>query len=247
VVHQAKRLAALLGIAGLAIAGCSTSTTNTNPPASFSPAMPTSGASSAIVGQVQGQALVSALRQGGLILWMRHTARDSRSGDVSDQQAAAHDCTPQSELTPDGVAQARTVGEGMRSLGLPIAAVYTARLCRTEATGQQLNVAPITDDARLDEATTWTDRGGDSAYQQAVAAILATPPPAGQDVVEVTSQLTIPNAQPAVLAQLGAGEIAVFRPHPGSSPELLARIGQDAWPALAQAEANTPSAATPTR
>ncbi|NMH96179.1 histidine phosphatase family protein [Pseudonocardia acidicola] len=245
--YEATRIAALLGIAGLAVVGCSPSDAASSSLPSSSTAMPTAVAPAGIAGPVQGQALVSALRQGGLILWMRHTARDSRSGDVSDQQAGAHDCAQQSELTPEGVSQARAVGEGMRSLGLPIAAVHTARLCRTQATAQQLDVAPVTDDARLDEATTWTDRGGDSAYQQAVAAILATPPPAGRDVVDVTSLLTIPNARPAVLAELGEGEVAVFRPHPDGGPELLVRIGRDAWPALVRAASNTPVPATPTR
>jgi hypothetical protein len=130
------------------------------------------------------------------------------------------------------MAQARAVGAGMRSLKLPIAAVYAARLCRTEATAQLLNVGSTRLDDRLDEATTWTDRGGDGASQRAVLAILSTSPPKGQDVVEVTSQLTIANPQPAFLAEMDVGEVAVFRPHPDGSSELLARIGRDAWPML---------------
>lgn len=50
--------------------------------------------------------------------------------------------------------------------------------------------------------------------------------------MEVTSLLTIANPQPAVLAAMGVGEVAVFQPHPDGSPELLARIGRDAWPTL---------------
>jgi hypothetical protein len=181
---------------------------------------------------VTGPALVAALRQGGLILWMRHGARDDRPGDVSDQQAAAHNCAEQSQLTSAGEAQARAVGAGMRSWGLPIVAVRTARLCRTEATGRLLGIGPVTDDAGLDEVSTWTDRGGAAGYQQAVWSILSTPPPAGQNLIAVTSNLTMPNPRPAMLANLGPAEVVVFRPHPGGAPELLARVGHGAWPAL---------------
>lgn len=239
-ITQATRFAAILAIAGLAIVACSNPSTNAHPPPSVAP--------TAISGPLQGQALVRAFRRGGLILWMRHGTRDDHSGDVSDQQAAAHNCAQQSQLTQAGQAQAREVGAGIRALNLPIAAVHTARLCRTEATGRLLNVGQVTDDARLDEATTWTDRGGDAAYQKAVLSILSSTPLAGTDVVEVTSKLTIPHAQPPVLAQLGAGEVAVFRPNPNGSPQLLARIGHAAWPSLArQAGTGSTSPVPPTR
>jgi hypothetical protein len=43
-------------------------------------------------GPLQDAALVQALRTGGLLLWMRHTERDDRSGTVTPEQAANHDC-----------------------------------------------------------------------------------------------------------------------------------------------------------
>jgi hypothetical protein len=45
-----------------------------------------------ITGPLQDAALVQALRTGGLVLWMRHTERDDRSGTVTPEQAANHDC-----------------------------------------------------------------------------------------------------------------------------------------------------------
>jgi len=189
----------------------------------------------AVAGIVTGAALVDKLRQGGLILWMRHGERDNRAGDESDAQAAAHDCAKQSQLTAKGRTQAQTVGAGIRALNLPIAEAHPARLCRTEATARLLNVGPVATDSRLDEASTWHDRGGDAAYEKAVFNILSTQPPAGQDVVEVTSKLTTPNPEPAVLATLGPAEIAVFKPGSNGQPQLLARIGWKAWHRLEKA------------
>ncbi|KEZ76026.1 histidine phosphatase family protein [Salinisphaera hydrothermalis] len=188
----------------------------------------------AVVGPVTGQALVEHLRQGGLILWMRHGARDDRPGEVTDAQAAAHNCAQQSQLTAKGQTQARAVGAGMRALNLPIARVNAARLCRTETTARLLNVGPVHTEARLDAASTWKDRGGDAAYENAIAALLSNAPPPGKDVVDVTSKLTTAHPEPAVLAALSPGEVAVFAPDPDGPPRLLARIGRRAWPELAR-------------
>ncbi|MGH3846808.1 MAG: hypothetical protein ACRDR6_29660 [Pseudonocardiaceae bacterium] len=198
-----------------------------------------------ITGPVRGAALVAALHQGGVLLWIRHTERDNRTATVTPQQAASHDCAAQSELTPTGRQHATQIGAAIRALTLPIGAVHTARLCRTETTGRLLNLTPVTDDDRLDAASTWINRGGPTAEQRATQQLLSEQPPPGQDLVLISSALDIPHPQPTVLHDLGPGETAVFRPGPPGHPTLLARIGETAWPTLLQIAATTPP--TPTR
>jgi hypothetical protein len=207
-------------------------------------AQPTTIGPTEITGPVQGAALVQSLRQGGLLLWMRHTERDTRSGTVTAEQAASHDCAAQSMLTAIGRQHAEQIGTALRGLQLPIAAVRTGRLCRTEETGRLLNIAPVTDDGRLDASSTWVNRGGAAAEQRATLQVLSEPPPSGKDVILVSSALDIPHAQPAVLHDLSPGETAVFRPGPPGQASLLARIGESAWPTLIQATTPTPSTAT---
>jgi hypothetical protein len=197
-----------------------------------------------ITGPVSGAALVQALRQGGLLLWMRHTERDTRSGTVTPDQAANHDCAAQSMLTTTGRQHAEQIGTALRALQLPIAAVRTGRLYRTEQTGQLLNIAPVTDDDRLDASSTWVNRGGAAAEQRATLQVLSEPPPAGQDVVLISSALEIPHAQPPVLQDLGPGETAIFRPGPPGKATLLARISESAWPTVLQATTTAPSTST---
>jgi hypothetical protein len=182
------------------------------------------------------------MRQGGLLLWVRHTDRDNRSGTVPPEQAANHDCAAQSELTPTGRVQAQQIGTAIRALQLPIEAVRTARLCRTEDVGRLLHLGLVTDDPRLDASSTWTNRGGAPAEQAATLQVLDQAPAPGTNLVLVSSMLDIPNAQPAVLAHLGSGETAVFRPGPNGGT-LLARIGASAWSQLPPTAATT----TPTR
>ena len=192
-----------------------------------------------VAGPLQGAALVQALRTGGLLLWMRHTERDDRSGTVTPEQAVSHDCAAQSELTATGRQHAKQIGAAIRALHLPIATVRTARLCRTETTGRLLRIAPITTDDRLDASSTWINRGGAAAQQRATLQVLSETPSAGTDVVLVSSILDIPTPQPAVLHDLGPGETVVFRPGPAGKATLLARIGESAWPTLLQAVTTT--------
>ena len=205
---------------------------------------PTTIGATQISGPVQGAALVQALRAGGLLLWMRHTERDTRSGTVTPEQAASHDCAAQSMLTTTGRQHATQIGAALRALHLPIAAVHTGRLCRTEETGQLLNIAPVTDDDRLDASSTWAHRGGAMAEQRATLQVLSEPPPAGKDLMLISSALDIPHAQPDVLRNLGPGETAVFRPGPPGNATLLARIGESAWPTLLQTTTTTPATST---
>jgi hypothetical protein len=208
------------------------------------PTEPTTISAAEITGPVQGVALVRALREGGLLLWMRHTERDNRSATVTPEQVASHDCAAQSVLTATGRQHAEQIGAAMRALHLPIAVVRTARLCRTEITGQLLNIAPVTDDDRLDASSTWVNRGGATAEQRATLQVLSEEPPTGQDSVLISSALDIPHPQPAVLHDLGPGETAVFRPGPDGKATLLARIGESAWPVLLQAVITIPPTST---
>lgn len=235
--------AAAAGVAlaiSLVLSACSGGPSTAPPTTSRHQPPATTIGTTQITGPVQGVALVQTLREGGLLLWMRHTERDNRPGTVTPEQAASHNCAAQSELTPTGRQHAEQIGAAIRALHLPIAAVHTGRLCRTQTTGQLLNIAPVTDDDRLDASSTWVNRGGAPAEQRATVQVLLKPPPAGTDIVLVSSALDIPHPQPAVLHDLGPGETAVFRPGPAVKATLLTRIGESAWPALLQAATTIP-------
>lgn len=190
-----------------------------------------------ITGPLQGDALVQALRKGGLLLWIRHTERDNQFGTVTAEQVATHDCAAQDALTDIGRQHAKQIGAAIRALHLPIAAVRTARLCLTQTTGRLLHLASVTDDNRLDASSTWVNRGGAEAQQRATLHVLSEAPPAGTDIVLVSSTLDIP--EPAVLRDLGPGQTVVFRPGPAGNATVLAQIGESAWPTLLQAVTTT--------
>lgn len=77
-----------------------------------------------------GAALVALLRAGGLVLFFRHA--DTR-GEPCDRSFRVGDRPGQRNISPDGIAQSRRIGERLRELGIPVALpvlagpVYRAR------------------------------------------------------------------------------------------------------------------------
>lgn len=175
-VHQVAAAGVLVMIS-LVLSACGGGSPTTSQTPSGTPAPPITIGPTEITGPVQGAALVQALRAGGLLLWMRHTERDPRSGTVTADQTARHDCAAQSLLTATGRQHAEQIGAALRALQLPITAVRTGRLCRTEQTGQLLNIAPVTDDDRLDASSTWVNRGDTAAQQRATLQVLSPATP----------------------------------------------------------------------
>jgi phosphohistidine phosphatase SixA len=77
-----------------------------------------------------GAALVARLRAGGLVLFFRHA--DTR-GEPCDRSFRVGDRPGQRNISRDGMAQSRRIGERLRELGIPVALpvlagpVYRAR------------------------------------------------------------------------------------------------------------------------
>src|SRR6478736_2729385 len=85
-------------------------------------------------GQLQGRALLSALRAGGFILYFRHTSTDFGQND--ERMTGYEDCATQRNLTDAGRAEARAIGDEIRALGIPIGEVLASPFCRTMETAR---------------------------------------------------------------------------------------------------------------
>jgi len=125
-VFGAVRAIAVVGIcATLAVSACSTpddaSQENASPP----------GAEDSGPG---GAGLLAQLRGGGAIIVIRHAATDPSEPD--DAQVDLDDCSTQRNLTDEGRADARTIGEVFRELRIPVGTVWASPYCRTRETAE---------------------------------------------------------------------------------------------------------------
>lgn len=69
-----------------------------------------------------------ALRDGGLVLMLRHAETDPGFGDPPDFRQG--DCSTQRNLSAAGRAQARRFGQRLKQQGVAVDAVYSSRWCR---------------------------------------------------------------------------------------------------------------------
>jgi phosphohistidine phosphatase SixA len=76
----------------------------------------------------------------GLVLLIRHA---SAPGGGDPDGFRLDDCATQRNLSDEGRAQARRMGERLRALGVPIAEVWHSQWCRTRETAELLAVAPL--------------------------------------------------------------------------------------------------------
>lgn len=77
-------------------------------------------------------ALLAALREGGLVIFLRH----AETGSASPDQALAvpGECESQRNLDATGRAQSLEIGAAFRGLGIPVSRVLASPYCRTMET-----------------------------------------------------------------------------------------------------------------
>ena len=155
------------------------------------------------------------LRQGGVVVLFRHALAP---GTFDPPGMVVSDCSTQRNLSDEGRAQARRLGEGFRRRGLQPAAVKTSPWCRCIDTAQ----------LAFGRAEVWATLGSPTGRSEAqrseqlaaLKAALAQPRPARFDVW-VTHQFVISALAPAatdsaegVILEAGSGRLLGRLPPP---------------------------------
>jgi phosphohistidine phosphatase SixA len=84
--------------------------------------------------------LIERLKVGGHILMVRHALAPG-TGDPPNFKIT--DCTTQRNLDETGRAQARDIGDWLRSNGVSAARVYSSQWCRCLKTGKLMDLGPV--------------------------------------------------------------------------------------------------------
>ena len=172
-----------------------------------------------------GLPLLKALRNGGYVLYFRHTSTDFGQND--EKMTGFEDCASQRNLTDAGRREARAIGASIRALGIPIGDVLASPFCRTRETGELIfGRAQATPAVRGGPAQADADR---YAELQKLLATRVTP---GVNLA-ITSHGN-PFVAVAGGPYLAEGEAAVVEPRGRDGFRVIARIRKDGWMALAE-------------
>jgi hypothetical protein len=177
-----------------------------------------------------GIALVTALSQGGYVVVMRHAHAPEAPPRLADADKANKHLERQ--LDAVGRTSAKTMGEALRAMHLPIRTVWSSPTYRALETARLAGLRPVRTVSEL----------GDSGHSMQAASNAQAAwlrvhanekPRAGTDSVIVTQYPNISAAFGDAARGMKDGEALVFRPTVGAAPQLVGRIAIERWPALA--------------
>jgi phosphohistidine phosphatase SixA len=166
--------------------------------------------------------LVSQLKQGGFVIFLRHAKTDWSQKDV--EPFNFDDCSTQRNLSEEGRAQAAMIGEAYRVLEIPVGEVQTSPFCRcVDTAALAFGAYEINQD--LAHIPYTTDKAGKNriAYlRKRTSEILGTVPPPGTNTVLVGHS---PNLIPIVdIRSLPEGNSVLFKPDGNGSFKLVGMI-----------------------
>ena len=165
--------------------------------------------------------LLAQLRQGGYVLFLRHTSTDFSQDD--SRMKSFEDCATQRNLTDKGRAEARALGEHVKRLKIPIGEVLASPFCRTMETARlAFGKARATNDVRGGPLS-----ADDPKRYEPLRRLLGTKPAAGTNTV--LSSHGNPFRAVAGPPYLAEGEIAIVRPEGGEKFSVIARIRLTDW------------------
>jgi phosphohistidine phosphatase SixA len=177
-------------------------------------------------------AWVAALRDGGYVIVLRHGATYTDQADTNplDPKDTAH----QRQLNDAGRAAAKSMGDALRTLKIPVGKVQTSQFQRAVETGTLLGFGEVSSTADIAEGGLVVTPNENNRRTAALRTLAATPPPAGTNIVLVTHKPNIVDAFGKDWFDVREGEASIFRPDGKGGFTLVARVQAAEWAPLAQ-------------
>lgn len=162
--------------------------------------------------------VISALREGGLVVYFRHAATTpSQTEDFPDWPRDR-----QRLLSKEGEAQSRRIGRRFRDLRLPVDEVRSSPFLRCMDMAELAFGGAVADDRLISS----TSRGGPKGRVAYLRKLMSTPRPGQGNLVLISHVANITAAAGVTLAE---GEALVLRPLGRDGFERLGRVAAKAW------------------
>lgn len=181
------------------------------------------------------QSLVNALRKGGYVIFLRHTATD-QSGAAYEAADLAR-CETQRNLSAQGRASAADIGKAIKRLGIPVGKVMASPFCRARDTAQ-LAFGRFTVENDLQFVMS-SDADDAKRLGQSLSRMLSTAPQNGTNTVLVSHSANLREA--AGIFAKPEGAAYVYRPLRDGRFELMGKLVPDQWDTLTR-RARSPTA-----
>jgi broad specificity phosphatase PhoE len=176
---------------------------------------------------------IDDLRWGGYVIVFRHGATTLDSAKTDPM--SGKNVSTERQLTDQGRAQAKAVGETMRKLGIPVGLVLTSTTQRAIDTGTLLGFGEVAATPDLTESGPVVSPDESERRAQALRKLVAGRPPADNNLVIVSHKPNIIEAFGKDWLDIREGEASVFEPDGNGGYKLIVRIQASDWSRLVQA------------
>jgi broad specificity phosphatase PhoE len=176
--------------------------------------------------------VVKLLKTGGYVLVIRHGATHPDQADTDPLNL--DNVATQRQLNDRGRADARALGEALKTAGVPIGKVYSSRFQRAVETARLIAGKDPVATADLSEGGLVVTPNENNRRAQAFRALIATAPDAGSNTVIVTHKPNILDALGKDWFEVREGETSVFKPDGAGKYTLVGRVQIGQWPAAAK-------------
>jgi phosphohistidine phosphatase SixA len=179
---------------------------------------------------------INALRAGGHVIVLRHGATHTDQADTDPLNLK--NVAQQRQLNNTGRELARSTGDSLRKLKVPVGQVYTSMFQRAVDTGAHLGFGDVTPTADVTEGGLVVTPIENNRRTQALRKLAAAVPAAGTNVIIVTHKPNIMDAFGKDWFEVREGEASVFKPDGNGGYKLIVRVQADEWSKLALAGSN---------
>jgi phosphohistidine phosphatase SixA len=140
----------------------------------------------------------------------------------------------QRNLNDKGKTLAKTFGDAIRQVGIPVGKVYTSKYNRAYETAVIAGFKDIEKTTDLTEGGLVVSPNENNRRVEALHKLLGTSPKPGTNTILITHKPKIVDGLGKDWFNVKEGEASVFRPDSGSY-QLVARVQMEEWPNIALA------------
>lgn len=171
--------------------------------------------------------VVPALQKGGYVLFVRHPKTNPDQADTDPLHI--DNIKAQRQLSDEGRKQARDLGEALRTLKIPVAAVLSSKFWRAQEAATLLALGKVESSLDLAEGGLVVSPHENQRRAAALKKLLGTAPSAGKNTIIVSHKPNLQDAAGKDLGDVAEGEVVVFLPAGDSKFKVIARLPAAIW------------------
>jgi len=176
---------------------------------------------------------INALHNGGFVIVFRHGATYQDQADTDPLNPK--NVLKQRQLNDEGRALAKSIGESLHKLRIPVGQVHTSLFQRAMDTGALMGFGDVKVSADYTEGGLVVTPIENNRRTAALRKMAGTMPPPGTNVIVVTHKPNIVDAFGKDWFDVREGEASVFKPDGNGGYKPIVRIQAGDWSKLAQA------------